>query len=530
MNMVTPHELQTIWERNSTVPPPIHRRVHKIISNIAKPQPDPPAVIVAVLAVRKAGGAFLPLDPNLALKRIQYMIQAIEAKLIPASQAARELSSQPMAKTIVVDSELSAQLSKNPSVPLPPSGPSSLTAAQAEVQNRGLEYNKDGSLTFHGRKDTQVKICGQRVELGKVEHWVRQCNRRETSGSQSHHSTRRESKYNPPSVSLEARWARTLPVGALASIHGTDDLLLDVVFADYYGKKIGPQGALRNRGQIEPFSLLGNRKDTSLLVSKVSRNDNFDPAVVQDMYPCTRLQEGLISLSSMRVGNYLEQSVLGISPRTIVEDLCTAWENVLYKSGQWDWLVWTIHHAICDGWTANSIKKAVDAALQGGIVDQGPPFQNFISYIKKQDNRGAKKYWKESLADCEWPSFPPLPLSIVQPRTSSKNITAPTFIRAAWSLVIGRVISSAEAVFGAAVSVRNVPIARVEAMIALAFATVLVRVKLKDADTISDYLRAVQQQTISMIPFEQTGLQAISRMSPSCLLAVETPACFNHCS
>jgi amino acid adenylation domain-containing protein/non-ribosomal peptide synthase protein (TIGR01720 family) len=38
-----------------------------------------------------------------------------------------------------------------------------------------VRYHKDGSIGYVGRKDTQVKIRGQRVELGEVEYHVREC-------------------------------------------------------------------------------------------------------------------------------------------------------------------------------------------------------------------------------------------------------------------------------------------------------------------------------------------------------------------
>lgn len=38
-----------------------------------------------------------------------------------------------------------------------------------------VRYNSDGSLTFIGRKDTQVKLHGQRIELSEIEHQLRRC-------------------------------------------------------------------------------------------------------------------------------------------------------------------------------------------------------------------------------------------------------------------------------------------------------------------------------------------------------------------
>ena len=36
-----------------------------------------------------------------------------------------------------------------------------------------VSYNTEGTLDYHGRRDTQVKIRGQRIELGEVEDRIK---------------------------------------------------------------------------------------------------------------------------------------------------------------------------------------------------------------------------------------------------------------------------------------------------------------------------------------------------------------------
>lgn len=62
--------------------------------------------------------------------------------------------------------------------------PSWLSHFRSDVSNRLyrtgdlVQYGVDGSLRFISRKDNQVKIRGQRVELGEIEHHIQQCTER----------------------------------------------------------------------------------------------------------------------------------------------------------------------------------------------------------------------------------------------------------------------------------------------------------------------------------------------------------------
>lgn len=338
---------------------------------------------------------------------------------------------------------------------------------------------------------------------------------------------------------------------------------------------------------IPPFGLLGEHLDRDSFISGISQHYALDPATIQDAYPCTRLQEGLIFLTSKRPGDYQEQCVLELAPGISLEGLREAWEQMVKAtpilrtrlahhkdlgllqlvlddrvhwtestgleeylardrkrsmglgeplsryalvsddSGRPQWLIWTIHHAICDGWAISLTMNAVSQAYAGNRIEQGPQFQTFVKYVQRQDNKTAAEYWQKSLQGFEAAPFPPLVSSVEQPladsiverslphpKNTSRGITTSMLIRAASALVIGKMVSSSDVVFGSTLYGRNAAVPGLDKMVAPTFTTVPVRVRFACTQKVSDYLEAIQQEAAEMIPYEQTGLQKIASISP----------------
>ncbi|CAO1596231.1 hypothetical protein XANCAGTX0491_000083 [Xanthoria calcicola] len=314
-----------------------------------------------------------------------------------------------------------------------------------------VRYLEDGRLSFLGRKDVQIKICGQRVDLGEVEHWVKSCvpqaqqvvaevispRANEPSPTlaafiQSQEVARAAAQDADPvqisSVPAEVQaklaqylpsyfvptvffWAAKLPltptgklnrrelreIGASFSVEqlaearadgqsgckrqpsseleqkireiwaglfgmvpnmiGLDDnffhlggdsiasmkavgqareLGIQVTVADFFCHpslhdlaEHCHQTLDSSPEHIPPFGLLGDHLDRDSFSSGMSQHCALDPATIQDAYPCTRLQEGLIFLTSKRPGDYIDQCVLELAPGISLEGLREAWEQMV---------------------------------------------------------------------------------------------------------------------------------------------------------------------------------------------------------
>ena len=346
-------------------------------------------------------------------------------------------------------------------------------------------------------------------------------------------------------------------------------------------------GGRRPAEEIPLFSLLGEDADAGQVCGEVAAMCRIDARLVEDIYPCSPLQEGLMSLTAKRTGDYVMQSVLDLRDDVDTSALRAAWQHVVKSIAalrtrivqhselgllqvvvaedmQWietegledylerdrsvsmklsdplvryalikescgpkRWFALTIHHALYDGWSLPRVLQAVHDVYNGATLESQPNFNAFIKYLGQQNSTAAEQYWQTTLADCEAPLFPLKPSTIVQsvadktvnyqcrplPKATS-DITASTLIRAAWAIIASRYSSSDDVVFGTTVSGRNAPVAGIEAMLSPTIATVPIRVRIRDDQTVAAFLEDLQLQAMDMVAYEQTGLQRIARASP----------------
>ncbi|KAK8130644.1 Amino acid adenylation [Apiospora kogelbergensis] len=214
-----------------------------------------------------------------------------------------------------------------------------------------------------------------------------------------------------------------------------------------------------------PFSLLDPAVDADALI----QDHGIDPGKTVDIFPCTPLQEGLFSLSLKQPGKFVMQKILNLSPDLNIKAFRDAWEAVCWDTpilrtriihdeatmgflqvvvqegvpwheatdlgsyleadqgrpmgiGQplvrfglvkneedvYVSFVWSIHHALYDGWSLRLTEALVSQVYSGreSPVNLAPPFQYFLKHIEDARTADADAFWKSTLDGCEGTVFP----------------------------------------------------------------------------------------------------------------------------
>ncbi|EFE30955.1 uncharacterized protein ARB_02149 [Trichophyton benhamiae CBS 112371] len=335
---------------------------------------------------------------------------------------------------------------------------------------------------------------------------------------------------------------------------------------------------------IAPFSLLQPGINIQETVQKATSMCQTTPGDIEDIFACTPLQEGLLAITAQRPMDYIAQFTYTLPSNIKVESFTEAWAQVISASpilrtrivelpavglsqvilrSRPSWFyasdlklylevdgqqsmklgeplsrfclirelgsthfVWTIHHALYDGWTIPLLLNSVDQAYHGRSITPWTPFPVFVHFINHVDQEARSNFWQQQFSGLKAVQFPPLPSPDFLPSPdhvidykiagigwSGKSFTPSTMIRAVWAILIAQYTNVQEALFGAVVSGRQAAVRDVEHIMGPTIATVPVRIGINWGAPLQNLLSTIQKQATEMISFEQTGLQNIQHIS-----------------
>lgn len=482
-----------------------------------------------------------------------------------------------------------------------------------------VRYNSDGSLVYLGRKDTQVKLSGQRIELGEVEHHIKSglpvggqvavdlvsvrngkkngkalaafvfsedsCGKSHKNGdrcllpisdtfrsiafslqsavssslpaymvprlwipiayipftvsgkldrrrlrelteslSVEHISSYRldGKSERPPStlteILLQQLWASVLDVdsrnigaddtffkhggdsvGAIRLVTAAREVGLTLTVADIFqepklsemARNIAGSSHILSRKAssftYEPFSILPDNVLINQLKEEIAGLCQVDIEALEDLYPCTPIQEGLISLTSKQPGAYITRNIYCLPKGIDIKRFKRAWEDiwqsqvilrtrvvhtrtsgfvqaVLKQPLVWGSVrtiddlpetstslpfsnggslsqytivggkdnsthfAWTMHHALYDGWSIPVLLDTVEK-LYNDLADTGhtvtATYPLFIKFLSGIDMQKSDDFWSARLADPTSTQFPQLPYQSypVQAKSYSQRIS-----------------------------------------------------------------------------------------------------------
>ncbi|KAI4211729.1 MAG: hypothetical protein LQ351_005503 [Letrouitia transgressa] len=346
----------------------------------------------------------------------------------------------------------------------------------------------------------------------------------------------------------------------------------------------------------EPFELLPAAVSAIQVIDEISDLCMVNKNDIEDIYPCTAIQEGLIALSNKQPGAYVLQNSYHLSSID-VDKFKEAWKavvatesilrtRILYTdnlgflqvvtnegitwseydspeeipestrtkpafngAGLTDYsiirgkqndafFVWTIHHALYDGWSIGLIldkvqayynkSEAADSSIKARV------YSKFMQYVTSVDTSESESFWQSKLAGSTSPQFPVLPTPTYQPHVTSTvshvihisreagaETTMPSLIRTAWALTLSAYSNSEDVVYAETVNGRDAPVSGIVEMIGPAFATVPVRIQAARDSSAAEFVKHVQEDTIEAMPHQYLGLQRIKRIDSDTAQACE---------
>ncbi|KAJ5898281.1 hypothetical protein N7504_008569 [Penicillium tannophilum] len=341
---------------------------------------------------------------------------------------------------------------------------------------------------------------------------------------------------------------------------------------------------------LDPFSLLPSGVDLEGLLDEISEGCIVSKDSVTDVYPCSAVQEGLLTMSVKHHGAYVAQPAFRLAEGADLDRFKAAWEQTvadldilrtriihteamnfaqaILKDDPISWVhaesfgelpsdstelpkfngarltgyaivqprgsstryfVWSVHHALYDGWSIPLIYRRFEENYRATLnKEPAASYGLFINYLNKKDMAECDAFWKSYLADTSSNPFPQNQNSVpdairagntqyhkmaISRPANSVDYTLPVLLRAAWAIVIATHTASPDVSFGETLSGRNIDLPGVGDIAGPVLTTVPTRIQVVNDMSISQYLDKINQSTTDMIPHLHAGLQRIRQIN-----------------
>ncbi|MFI7500904.1 amino acid adenylation domain-containing protein [Streptomyces sp. NPDC049687] len=212
----------------------------------------------------------------------------------------------------------------------------------------------------------------------------------------------------------------------------------------------------------------------------------------------------------------------------------------LVSHGDSRWvLILTNHHLLLDGWSipllVRELLQLYAARLAPGRTAPLPgvrPYRDFLAWLASRDRDAAARAWREALAGATPTLLSPRPAGVVpvppelhtvrltEQLTAEVGrlartcgVTVNTLVQGLWSLLLSRLTGRDDVLLGATVAGRPAGLTGVEDMIGLFINTVPVRATVPPGETVSAFLRRLQDRQAELLEHQHLGLTEIQRLS-----------------
>jgi amino acid adenylation domain-containing protein len=271
--------------------------------------------------------------------------------------------------------------------------------------------------------------------------------------------------------------------------------------ASVLGRRAAEEGDKPRVEELPPFALWAevskDERDSGkaqALIAEIAERCEVKPEQIEDVYPCTPLQEGLLLTTTQQPSAYISRRVFTVGDEIDVVRLQEAWQKMadvapilrtrillgrssgsvqVVVNAPLTWktstsldtyleedralgmaeghplvrfglvvsptgerlFVWTAHHSVYDGWSLLSMYQQVAQIYWEDATPRSAPYTPFIDYLSRADEEKSADYWREQLKGDLTADFPPLPNIKYQPRPTQRLTQSLEFVRRAKSEV-----------------------------------------------------------------------------------------------